>query len=192
MQPHVVVKIAAVTASLLKRQFCETDSAPAARIIAKANTPPLHRRQPFRQSGQRYPDTSIVRGCQALEGAPVHPLGLGAVGIRDARRPAQTAPYVVSLPPRSIVGRLPLARIRQAVAVATSVELPVTIENCDALTAGRADPPAPHSTIGACSLIEDDRLLDVMPTVISTAAVLVDKDDALDFHPYADIGDGAA
>lgn len=133
--------------------FCETDLAPAAQIIAKANTQPLHRLQPFCQSGQRYPDASIVRGCQALEGPPVHPFGLVALGVRNARGPAQTASDVVSLPQRSIVCRFPLARVRQAVAVATSVELPVTIENCDAPIAGRADPPTPGSAISAGRVI---------------------------------------
>jgi hypothetical protein len=86
--------------------FCETDSATAARVIAKANTPPLHRLQPFRQCGQRYPDTSVVRWYQALEGAPVHPLGLGAGTVSAVVRNGISAELLNCVP--SIVSMLSL------------------------------------------------------------------------------------
>lgn len=56
---------------------------------------------------------------QPFKGPPVHPLGLAAVGVRNASRPAKPFTDVIGPPHGSIVYGFPLAGIRQPVAMST-------------------------------------------------------------------------
>jgi hypothetical protein len=118
----------------------------------------------------------------------VHARRFAAFAVDDARRPTQTPPDLLRLPPRTIVLRFSLTRIDQTVAVATGKQSAGTVDNGDAPTAGRTDPPAPCPPVGAGRVIEANRLLDILPTFIITTAVSVEKNDAINFHPTLNIG----
>jgi hypothetical protein len=125
---------------------------------------------------------------QLFKGAPVHARRFAAFAVDDARWPPQTPPDFLRLPPRTIVLRFSLTRIDQTVAVTTGEESAWTVEDSDASTAGRTDPPAPRPPVGAGRVIEANRLLDILPTFIITTAVSVEKNDAINFHPTLNAG----
>jgi hypothetical protein len=126
---HCAVQVFTIEQHTVSRRFspfCETDLALAVQEAAQAS-------KPLDGPGQRYPDESIMLGSQPLEGAPVHPLGLAAAGVRNASLPAQPLPDVAGSPHGSIVRGFPLAGIRQPVTVTTGEDASAAqVEQCHA------------------------------------------------------------
>ncbi len=102
-------------------------------------------------------------GADARTCSSVHPLWFPSIGIGNARRPAQTSPDLLRLPPRTIVLRFSLTRIDQTVAVATGKQLPGTVKNRDAPTTGTDEATSAAFPVGAGRVVEANRLLDILP-----------------------------
>lgn len=71
----------------------------------------------------------------------------------------------------------------------TGIELAGTIEDRNAPTAGRAEPPGPGPAIGAGRVSHLDLLLDILPIGIFAAAVSVVEKDMLGFYLHLDARD---
>jgi hypothetical protein len=75
--------------------------------------------QPCVHARQDLDNRCIVGSPQPLEGAPVHPLGLGTFAVEEARGPAQAPPDGLDSPRRPALIGLPLGLVGQPLAVPT-------------------------------------------------------------------------
>ena len=87
---------------------------------------------------QRMIHKPIMRCVQPFKGAPVHPFGLSAIAIQNARFPAKSIAKFVGLPRGPIVRGLPLASVSQPLAALAREHAPAVVAGSPVLRHGIA------------------------------------------------------
>jgi len=123
---------------------------------------------------------------QSLERVPVHPLGLAAVAVEDARLPAQLVADSVRSSRHPVIVGFPLARIGQLVTVTTGEDA-AAVEDCHppTKTTDGTREPGPFPAKVAGGPVEINGIAFVLP-VFTAATVAIGEDHPVRFGAHAD------